>query len=362
MKRTKQKRTRMLLVVFVFSLLLSGIVKQAEAEAPINARNFQLNGAYSDDIWLTKENEEHWYRVDVPSDGLLELRIMSYCSGSLNYSLWNEDLSNRYKFTSCGDYISGAKGDSPNTGAVTKSLSKGTYYFCLSGTTGKYKLMGNFTSYDANDAGADSYDSPMNYTLDSTVTGALTETDKEDWYRITVPANGEYKIKFMSYCTGNNSLNYQLYNYDLSTKYMDSYVSKSNSAAPNGGEKTAVLAQGTYYLKVWNTTGKYTMTFSNYIPETTTTETNNLNNYKEVTNNLSLKVKAKKGKKKITVTTTPYASVTVKYGNKKWSNQSSGSKGKLTISVGKKLKKGKKVTVTVKKTGYYTKKMTVKVK
>lgn len=341
-----QKRIRARLLLFVFiSLFVVLCVKKIEAEAPLNAQPFVLNGAYTNDIWLTEndEKEGHWYRLDVPSDGLLEIRIMSYCSDSLYFELWNADKSARYKFSSCSDYVSAGSESSPTTGAVTKVLSQGTYYFRLYSATGRYKLMGSHTSYGTNDASADSYDSPYAYGLGTLVTGALTETDTEDWYRIIVPNNGEYSLNLMSYCS--SSLDYTLYNADLSSYYIKSYVSSANSSSPQSKVETKVLSKGTYYLKVWSATGKYTMSFNQVGKKT-----------------LKLSVTAKKGKKKITVKTTPNAKVTVQYNGKKWKNINSGSSGKVTVTYSKKLKKGKKVTVTVKKSGYTTKKKTVKVK
>ena len=342
-------RARLLLFIFIILFLLV-CANKTNAVEPLNVSTFVLNGTYSGDKWLTESDEEHWYKLNVPSDGLLEIRIMSYCSGSLYFELWNEDLSMKYEFSSCSDYVSAGSESSPTTGTVSKVVSRGTYYFCLSGTTGKYRLMGSHTSYKTNDISADSYDSPYVYSLGKSITGALTEMDTEDWYKITVPKSGEYTLKLMSYCS--DGLDYRLYNSDLSSYYISDSIYGASSASPVSKSETKVLSAGTYYLKIWNTSGKYTMSFNK-----TTVKKNTVK--KKIS---KLSIKAKKGKKFINVKTIPYAKVTVRYKNKKWKNVSSGSSGKVKFKYKNKLKKGKKVKVVVKKSGYITKKKTVKVK
>ena len=182
----RKRRIQTLLLVLLCVSFVSFFVKNVEADAPLTATDFILNGQYSVDTYLTEENTEHWYKVVIPSDGELEIRIMSYCSNSVNYALYNEDLSQRYKFSSCNDYIPAASETSPVTGTVTKVLSKGTYYFCISGSAGRYKILGKHVGYGTNDDAAYSYDSPLDYTLGGVVTGALTETDTEDWFRFNI--------------------------------------------------------------------------------------------------------------------------------------------------------------------------------
>ncbi len=340
----KKCGARLLLFIFLSILLAIAVcINKAEADQPLNAVPFTLNGQYSSDKWLTESETEHWYKLTIPSDGLLEIKIMSYCSGSLYYELWNEDRSKEYKFASCGNYVPAGEEETPTTGAVEKVVSKGIYYFRLSGSTGRYKLYGKHTSYKANDAGANSYDSPYVYTLGKSITGALTEMDTEDWYKIKLTKSGQYTFKLMSY-TG--SLYYTLYKKDLSANYLDSNIYGGSSTSPASKIEPLVLSKGTYYLKITGDSGKYKMYFKQ----------------KVVKKNLKLSVTAKKGKKYIVVKTTKNAKITAKYKNKKWKNVNSGSSGKVKLRYSKKLKKGQKVTVTVKKSGYKTKKKTFKVK
>ncbi len=342
-KRSVNKRAQKLFVLLLSLVVVMACIQSARANSPADAKPFALNGVYSGDQWLTEEGEENWFILNVPEDGYVEFRIMSYCSGSLSYKLQSSDLSATYKFTSCNDYISGGSETSPKTGVTGKALSAGNYYFCLSGTTGKYRLMGSFTPYKVNDSAAHSYDNPQQYTLGTGITGAITETDGEDWFKFKTTSYGNFKMTLRAY---ENSLSYVLYNSDLSVKYWNSSAYGGTSTAPQGKEEKIALKPGTYYIKFSGDQGKYNF---------------NIKVYKIPTCKLS--VKAKAGKKYFTIKTTPYADVQVKYGGYKW-NRSADAKGKVRIDLpyGKKLKKGKKIKVTATKVDYKKKSGKFKVK
>ena len=69
----------------------------------------------------------------------------------------------------------------------------------------------------------------------------------------------------------------------------------------------------------------------------------------------------KKGTKKIKGKTVKIATVVVKVGGKKYTVKSNKTGG-FTVTLKKKLKKGNKISVTVKKNGYTTKTKSFKVK
>ena len=109
----------------------------------------------------------------------------------------------------------GGTATSPVTRSTDCSLSKGVYYLKVNpawNRTGKYKLNASFTSYNTNDAFAISYDSPQELSLNSSVTGAITETDKEDWYCIHIHTSKNYLYRLTTYCR----MYFKLYNEDLS--------------------------------------------------------------------------------------------------------------------------------------------------
>ena len=106
---------------------------------------------------------------------------MSYLS-KLTWTLYTQDLSSQINSTTI---IEGSE-IFPKTNTSTLALSAGTYYVKISqheSATGKYKVNASFTSFNANDAGANTFDSPLVLPAATTINGALTYTDAEDWYR-----------------------------------------------------------------------------------------------------------------------------------------------------------------------------------
>lgn len=244
----------MLFLAFVFVASLN--TKHVQAADYTSAQTLPVNGAWSSEHWLTNTDSEQWYKIVVPSDGKLTYKMMGYTY--VRYQLYNEDLSARMHYW---DESSDGTETSPDTDTYNLALSKGTYYLKVyKGNNGKYKLNASFTSYNVNDGNAVSYDSPQIVSLNSTITGALTETDGEDWYRITIPTSGYYHYQVSAY----TYVRYQLYNEDLSTKmhYWDE-SSSGTETSPDTDTYDLVLSKGTYYFKVYKgDTGKYTFRFS----------------------------------------------------------------------------------------------------
>ena len=265
MKKSKRLIAGLLIAVVFMSIIIpfSGKVSKA---ADFNAKVFLLNGTWSSDYYLRETNREQYYQITIPSDGKLNLRAMSYFGSykydSLIWELYNADLSKRL----ADNYVSGTE-TSPETQSSTWILSAGTYYYKVSSGdgTGKYKLYGQFTSYGVNDQSAISYDLPLAYQLGDTITGALTKTDREDWYKIVIPSSGYYTQKMVSYFGSYkyDSLMWELYNADLSKCLADNYVCGTETS-PKTQKTDIVLSKGTYYVKLYSGdgTGKYTFQYT----------------------------------------------------------------------------------------------------
>lgn len=244
-----------LFLMFVFAVCMN--TKHVQASDYTSAKTLPTNGAWSSEYWLTDTDSEQWYKIVIPSDGKLTYKVMGYTY--VRYQLYNEDLSTQMH--SWNESSSGTE-TSPDTDTYNLGLSKGTYYLkVFKGNNGKYKLNASFTSYGANDGNAVSYDSPQTVSLNSTITGALTQTDGEDWYRIVIPTSGYYHYQVSAY----TYVCYQLYNEDLSTKLNSwSYESsRGTETSPDTDSYDLVLSKGTYYFKVYKgDTGKYTFRFT----------------------------------------------------------------------------------------------------
>ncbi len=346
-----KKRTQILFAALMMSIVILFVASAAaRADAPVNAIPLALDGNYSGDktFWVKDEEagvaDEHMediYMVTMPQDGEFEFRIMTFMDNSISYSLWNADMSVNY-LDGCGKYVSGGSATSPKTGVVKNVLSAGTYYLKISCSkvdstkeNNKYRLMAKYTGYGVNDYGAYSYDQPLGYTLGTDITGALTFTDKEDWFVVNIPG-GKYKLNIQNYCNG--SIYFELLNNDLSKTILSSsvYEMKDDATSPTVYNNTDLkIDPGTYYIKIKGGSGKYKFNLRKSSKK----------------QKLAYKITAKRNKKKVTIKTTAGAKVKVTYGGKTYTKTANGS-GKVTFKLASKLKRGKKVKVKITKSGY----------
>lgn len=222
------------------------------------AQNLPLNGTWTADQWITENNTEHWYKFTVADGGKLTLKIMAYMK-YVYVDLFTEDLSTDIINV---DYFAYGSETAPSTETYTKVLSAGTYYLKISRDTynGKYKLCADYESYGLTNQGADSYDSPQILPINQTVTGAMTETDKEDWYRLNVSSSGNYVIDISAYM---RYMDLYLYNQDLSKEIGSISYFGGTETAPGRVKKNYTLSAGTYYIKITrDDRGKYLLSWS----------------------------------------------------------------------------------------------------
>ena len=257
MKKKQSKKCILMVFTMAFLFLVCIGTKKVQAGDYSSAETLPLNGAWGSEHWLTDEDNEQWYKIVVPSDGKLTYKVMGYCS--VNYELYDEVCSWRFHSGHTGGSAS-----SPDTNTITEVLSEGTYYLKItsySRSRGKYKLNADFLTYHTNDAGAISYDFPQRISLSSVITGAITPTDTEDWYCVSIPENGYYHYKITAF----TPVNYTLYNDDLSKiiRTRNIYYMWGGESSPVMDESDMILSPGVYYLKV-NTShyGKYTFSIS----------------------------------------------------------------------------------------------------
>lgn len=254
-------------MMLVISLLISSFAgvgrKEAKAAGYSDARTISLNGGWSQDYYLTKTNEEHWYKIVVPADGKVQLKLMRHIT--LRLYLYNEDFSEELESANCW---SSATETSPVTDTFNYALSRGTYYLniCLNNTDGKYKLNATYSSYQVTDGRAKSYNSPQLISVGEQIVGAITYTDEEDWFKFTINKDAYYVLKSTSYM----DLEYKLYNEDLSVE-VSSNRNEGEESKPSVKLDEIVLSAGTYYLNIyeswaiyknWKNRGKYTISLN----------------------------------------------------------------------------------------------------
>lgn len=211
-------KKKIVAIVLAMVLLVShqitnkSTTSKAQQDATSLAQNLSFTGTWSSDKWLMSEEQEDWYKLVIPSDGRVELKVMSYIDGYTCFKLYTSDFSEQlYRDNTYDGNIT-----QPDTKVANYSLSKGTYYLKVDNEsyTGKYRLNASFTSYGVNDHNAHSYDSPQTYTLGTTITGAITATDDQDWFKVVIPKNAYYVFSLSSYVAPYT--NFWIYNKDLS--------------------------------------------------------------------------------------------------------------------------------------------------
>lgn len=267
------------LVLFASSFATSGSKANAEdlpQDYAALATDFTCNGAFNDYIISETDTADRWYRITLPADGKLNIKAMAYMY-YLDLDLFNADLSKTF-IDNDNFYRFRGTDTSPVTNEETRILSAGTYYMRVrreNSDVGKYRIAADFTAYTTNDGAAISYDSPQELPIDVAVNGALTETDKEDWFRLTIPATGSYIFKAVSY---QGRLDYLLYNQDMTKTLIDESYFHGTDTAPATKTFDKVLSAGTYYIKVKaGDLGRYIISF------TTLTQANCTHEYESKT-------------------------------------------------------------------------------
>ena len=257
-----------LVLLLLASSLIPGTISAKAGEVPqdyaASAVDFPLSNNFNDYVITETDKSgavDRWYRLTLPSDGSLHIRAMAYMN-YLDIDLLNTDLSQTF-IDNSNFYSFYGTSSSPVTKEETKILSAGTYYLKVrvgNCDVGKYRLSADFTAYTTNDKSALSYDSPQTLPIDSVINGALTETDKEDWFRLSIPKTGTYTFKVVCYQYG---MNYLLYNQDMTTTILDEYYMHGTETAPATKTFDKLLSAGTYYIKVAaGDLGRYSISYS----------------------------------------------------------------------------------------------------
>lgn len=257
----------------VLSLIMSFVMFvsiTAGLNITVNAKDYasdstelSLDGQWSDNYWITETNKVHWYRITIPSDGHLELRLRSYHYYTqlalFTYDLSTTIIDDHYFYASGSD-------NSPETVSSGVALSTGTYYAKVSGYTGRYNLYASYESYGVNDTESKSFDSPQDLPQNHEIVGASTATNKDDWFKIHVTKDNRYSFKLTSY---HYYTELNLYNYDLSKLLIDGQYFRASGSDNSPETKTGdiALSPGTYYIKInSNEYGKYHLSWQELTP------------------------------------------------------------------------------------------------
>lgn len=252
------------------------------------------------------------------------------------------------------------------------SLEPGTYYLQLALVPDGYAFMDGAYTYvnviaqpltarTGNVLGS-SMENAIPVTKNVPANGAITGMDKnrsvvmesnsvqQQYFKIDLPNASKLSLSLVaSRCFGITTFsNYSLTMHLLDTSGRDLKAFDNGYGYHNSITATTdVLPKGTYYVKV---------SYPGHCEMTLTADYTGSANKAIKT----LKVTAKKNKKKITVTSVKNASVKIKIGKKTYKGKTN-KKGTAVIKTAK-LKKGTTVKVTVSKSGYQSKTKKVKIK
>ena len=224
----------------------------------VNADTFEVNlsvdGTWSKEAVIGDDNNasevtyKHYYKLEVPSEGMLTTTIESNGYG-IGFQVLLEDKDTRVKDKRIED------------GTVTKSFSfnfsAGTYYIMVcdfygnGGDGGTYKVKAEYVSFGTKETKDESQFNPTSLSVGKKLAGALTYNDKEDWYKINIAAKGQYTFNLQQLAGVDSGYRVQviIYNKDASEKVAQ-YTYLSGIYNNNYNEEIN-LNKGTYLIWVY---------------------------------------------------------------------------------------------------------------
>ncbi len=215
------------------------------------------------------------YKVTIPADGVLSVTLMAQNTENMPFSISKSPSLGRDDVLTGSD-VGSYSVNSPVSKTISTVLSAGTYYIPvehrLGQATAQYKIKTVYESFGFTET-PDSYDSPKSLSVGGTYTDALTATDKEDWYKVTIPENGRYTFRYSSV---HNTVQFKLKDTNLrEIAGDDCTLTLANKT------RDVFLEAGTYYFHVYGWPSKYSFSV----------------NYSNVDQVSVSKVKAVKGRK-----------------------------------------------------------------
>lgn len=220
------------LALAILPLLLSG-AETAYAADSAEAPSLSVKGEWSGEFVLA-QGETNYHKFTITKAGETTIQFMSYAN-NLEYSLCDSEL----KRIDGQSHISGSE-KSPIKASMYEYLSQGTYYLAVTSYNGagagSYKLCVSFHSSKVMAADGDSYEMPQDIQAGKEVSGIMTYSNKEDWYKLVISDAGIYNYQF----SGNYGESCDLYDRKMSKLSFLRWM----------GSKAVELEPGTYYIRI----------------------------------------------------------------------------------------------------------------
>lgn len=223
-----------------------------------------------DDLWVSGEistkGEVDFYKFTTRKAGWVKVTYQADDIGSSSVGVLNQDRSKSY----WSENVYSSSSIDPKTVSSTKALEPGTYYIKVSGryaeNVGNYRVKVAFESAGNNEEGSNNDDFRVAKSLGmgQSVTGFLSEDDRVDFFRITVPSRKRIRLIFTSYfstaCMG-------IWDNDR-IQLKENRVYSASKTNPQTYVYEETLNPGTYFVKIYpyyNQTGKYVLKYTEKI-------------------------------------------------------------------------------------------------
>ena len=246
------RKNKMMAAAFAVMMSVSMVVPTVVAESPVKAATSQarsgsdlvdVSGTIRPDKGhiertLPKETDAQFYKLNLTSGG--KLRMTGSSKGSMCVEITDTDENKIWDFQ-----------NSSNTSFDQKvELAKGNYYVkiytSVSGHDGKsYKINTYFTkaSYTFAENSNDTFFDANTINLNQVVRGHIAENNTEDYYKINLPAKGNYPIIYRA--DDGVCVQWTLYDSDFQRLSVNSTF--------GGSEDTFTVEHaGTYYIRIVN--------------------------------------------------------------------------------------------------------------
>lgn len=237
-------RSKRCVVCYVLCVLALAVLLPLSVKATVRADNsadipaLSVKGERSEKFEL-QQGGTNYHKFTITKAGKTNLEFMSYAA-DLEYSL----CDSKFKRIDGQSRINGSE-TSPIKASMYEYLSQGTYYLAVTSYNGagggSYKLCVSFYSSGVTAADGDSFDKPQDIQVGKSISGIMTYSNKEDWYKLVISDAGIYNQRI----SGSDG-SYVLY---------DEKMSKISSLTGYSRSKAVKLEPGIYYIRIKSSEG-----------------------------------------------------------------------------------------------------------
>lgn len=241
----------MLLLTLIVTL---GVTAQA-SEKTLSPTNNWVKGT------LSQAGEVDFYNVTLPKSGFLTLTYQGWSVRDSKIEFVDEDMVNLIFWSDVWD----SSDTHPKTISQELILEAGTYRIKIYsgiGRIGDYRLKTSFKAANNQEKEPNnSFESAGTLKANTWCNGLISETDRCDFYKITVPFKQKIKITYTAKIMDSYM---ELWDGEYLLKYSE-VVWGASEQSPKTIEYEETLDKGTYYIKVYphtNRSGRYQLKFT----------------------------------------------------------------------------------------------------